>query len=128
MRSFFERKMELSSELRYKLLKTLEQTPDASQRDLARALGMSLGKVNYCIKALIGKGLIKAANFKNSRQKAAYMYYLTPAGVEEKARVTVQFLRQKLLEVDQLKQEIDSIRARSLRGGADDDSIERDPR
>ena len=110
--------MEPSSELRYKLLKTLEQNPDVSQRDLARALGISLGKVNYCIKALIEKGLIKAANFKNSRQKAAYMYYLTPAGVEEKARVTVQFLRQKLDEVEQLKQEIKTIRSRS-RGGTD---------
>ena len=115
MRSLFERTMELSSELRYQLLKTLEGNPDASQRDLAQALGVSLGKINYCLRALLGKGLIKARNFKNSRNKLAYMYYLTPAGAEEKSRVTLQFLRQRLAEVEQLQKEIEVMRSEARR-------------
>jgi len=115
MRSLFERTMELSSELRYQLLKTLEGNPDASQRDLAQTLGVSLGKVNYCLQALVRKGLIKARNFKNSRNKLAYMYFLTPAGVEEKSRVTFQFLRQRLAEVEQLQEEIEAMRSETRR-------------
>ncbi|HXI13954.1 MAG TPA: MarR family EPS-associated transcriptional regulator [Thermoanaerobaculia bacterium] len=107
--------MELSSELRYQLLKILERNPDASQRDLAQALGVSLGKINYCLQTLVTKGLIKARNFKNSRNKLAYMYYLTPAGVEEKSRVTFQFLRKKLAEVEQLQEEIEVIRSETRR-------------
>lgn len=105
--------MELSSDLRYQILKALEESPDASQRELAQALGFSLGKVNFCLRALIRKGLIKARNFKNSRNKWAYMYLLTPAGVEEKSRVTVQFLRQKIAEVEKLQKEIEVLRIES---------------
>ena len=105
--------MELSSDLRYQILKALEQSPDASQRELARVLGISLGKVNFCLRALIGKGLIKARNFKNSQNKWAYMYLLTPSGVEEKSRVTFQFLRQKIAEVEKLQEEIEVLRVES---------------
>lgn len=102
--------MNLTTEMRLQLLRALEANPDASQRDLAHALGISLGKVNYCLRALMRKGIIKARNFKNSRRKLAYMYQLTPAGVEEKSRLTVQFLRQKIQEVNKLKSEIEALR------------------
>lgn len=105
--------MELSSDLRYQILKALEQSPDASQRELARVLGISLGKVNFCLRALIGRGLIKARNFKNSQNKWAYTYLFTPAGLEDKSKVTFQFLRQKIAEVEKLQEEIEVLRVES---------------
>lgn len=105
--------MELSPDMRFRILRVLEENPGASQRDLALALGVSLGKVNYCLKALIAKGIIKAKNFKNSRQKLAYMYQLTPAGMEEKSRTTLEFLRRKIAEVEKLQSEIDQLRIES---------------
>ncbi len=100
----------LSDEDRYKILNLLEKDPTLSQRELAGALGVSLGKVNFCVKALIEKGLVKARNFRNSKNKSAYMYYLTPSGFEEKARVTVRFLRIKVAEYETLTQEIERLR------------------
>lgn len=100
----------LTDETRYKLLRMLEATPQASQRDLAQALGISVGKVNYCLNALIEKGWLKAKNFKNNKNKRAYMYYLTPRGFEEKARVTIRFLRQRLTEYEALRAEIEALR------------------
>ena len=100
----------LTDEVRYRLLKLLEPNPALSQREVARELGISLGKVNYCLRALVDKGWIKAANFKNSRNKSAYMYLLTPRGIEAKARVTADFLRYKLQEHKTLAAEIDQIR------------------
>jgi len=100
----------LTDETRYKLLRILESNPQASQRDLATALGMSVGKVNYCLNALIEKGWLKAKNFKNNKNKRAYMYYLTPRGFEEKASVTVRFFRQRLAEYEALSAEIESLR------------------
>jgi EPS-associated MarR family transcriptional regulator len=105
----------LSEEVRYKLLRLLEPNPSLSQREVARELGISLGKVNYCLKALVNKGLIKAANFKNSKNKAAYMYLLTPRGLEEKARVTTRFLQIKTQEYEALRQEIEQIRQEAER-------------
>ena len=101
----------LSDEYRYKILKLLEKDPALSQRDLATALGISLGKVNFCIRALMEKGLLKARNFRNSKNKSAYMYYLTPTGFEEKARVTVRFLRRKMDEYEALTAEIERLRS-----------------
>ena len=100
----------LSDEYRYKILKHLEADPEISQRELAKALGISLGRANYCLKALIEKGLVKAKNFKNSSNRSAYAYYLTPTGFEEKARVTVQFLKRKVAEYEALKGEIESLK------------------
>lgn len=100
----------LDETTRYRLLKLLESHPELTQRQLALALGISLGKVNYCLTALIGKGLLKANNFRNSQNKLAYMYLLTPAGVEEKARVTVQYLRWKMQEYETLQAEIEELR------------------
>lgn len=100
----------LSEEMRYKVMRLLEANPALSQRDVARELGISLGKVNYCLQALVRKGWIKATNFKNSHHKAAYMYLLTPRGLEEKGRLTVQFLRIKVREYENLRIEIEQMR------------------
>jgi EPS-associated MarR family transcriptional regulator len=105
----------LTEEVRYKLLKLLEPNPRLSQRDVARELGISLGKVNYCLKALVDRGWIKAANFKNSRNKSVYMYLLTPRGFEEKTRVTARFLQMKMREYEALKLEIEQIRSEARR-------------
>jgi len=94
---------------RYQLLKLLEAQPDLTQRELAQAMGVSVGKVNYCLKALLDVGLIKMENFKNSRNKAAYLYLLTPKGIEEKARVTKRFLRQKIEDYEKIRRELDEL-------------------
>jgi len=96
--------------IHYKILQLLEQSPKVTQRQLADELGVSLGKVNYCVKALIEKGWIKASNFKNSNKKIAYAYLLTSNGFEEKARMTVRFLRIKMREYEELKLEIDQLK------------------
>jgi EPS-associated MarR family transcriptional regulator len=101
----------LTDEVRYKLLRLLEATPEMSQREVARELGISLGKANYCLKSLAQKGWIKATNFKNSKNKIAYMYLLTPRGIEGRARVTARFLQMRMREYDELKAEIARIRA-----------------
>ena len=100
----------ISDELRYRLLNHLAEHPDASQRDVARELGMSVGKVNYCLNALIKKGLLKVRNFRNSHNKSAYLYVLTPRGFEEKVNVTYQFLRVKMAEYDNLVKEIEKLK------------------
>jgi len=96
----------LPDELRYKLLKRLKQNPDISQRELAEVIGISLGKTNYCIKALIDAGWVKVGNFAQSQQKLGYAYFLTPKGIREKAEVTVRFLKQKQIQFEQLEHEI----------------------
>jgi EPS-associated MarR family transcriptional regulator len=105
----------LSEETRYQVMRLLEANPELSQRDVARELGISLGKVNYCVQALIRKGWVKAANFKNSHRKAAYMYLLTPRGMEEKGRLTLQFLGIKIREYEKLRVEIDEMRREAER-------------
>ena len=100
----------LTDETRSKILRILEQDPAISQRDLARQLGVSLGKANYCLRALIEKGWIKANNFKNSNNKKAYTYLLTRRGIAEKARVTARFLEYKVAEFETLQREIEQLR------------------
>lgn len=92
-----------------KLLRYLEDHPQVSQRELAEHLGVSLGKANYCMKALIEKGLVKARNFKNSDNKRAYLYILTPKGLETKTRITVSFLQHKMQEYEELETEIQEL-------------------
>jgi len=94
----------------YGLLKTLEDNPGLSQRDMAKRLGVSLGKVNFCLNALVAKGLLKVNNFRNSDNKLAYAYLLTPHGVEEKARMTVRFLKYKMQEYERLRAEIEALK------------------
>jgi EPS-associated MarR family transcriptional regulator len=101
----------ISDEVRYRLLRYLTDHPDASQREVARALGISLGKVNYCLRALMERGWVKVRNFRKSRNKSAYAYVLTPKGMEEKASVTYAFLRRKIAEYDALEQEIERLSA-----------------
>lgn len=93
----------------YSLLKTLETNPGLSQRALAKRLGVSLGKVNFCLNALIEKGCLKVSNFRNSENKLAYAYLLTPCGVEQKARLTVEFLQIKSQQYEQLRSEIEEL-------------------
>lgn len=100
----------LTDEYRYKILKLIEVNPSISQRELARELDISLGKTNFCLKALIEKGLLKATNFKNSKKKSAYLYFLTPKGIEEKASVSVRFLKIKMREYEKLQAEIAELR------------------
>ena len=113
----------MTNDVHYKLMRLVESNPELSQRDLARELGVSLGKVNYCLRALIRKGWVKATNFTNSQNKAAYMYLLTPRGAEEKTRLTVRFLQVKMQEYETLRIEIEQIHqeaeaARRKRGRA----------
>jgi EPS-associated MarR family transcriptional regulator len=100
-----------SDEIHYRILKAIEENPFMSQRELAAHLGVSLGKANYCLKALVEKGMVKAGNFTSNPNKGVYAYLLTPIGIKEKASVTVRFLERKLSEYEQIKQEIASLKA-----------------
>ena len=95
---------------KFQILKSLEQDSHLTQRQLSNNLGVSLGKVNYCVKSLIEKGFIKVNNFRNSKNKIQYSYLLTPKGIEEKAKLTLDFIRIKTQEYDTLKQEIESLK------------------
>jgi len=103
----------LTDEYRSKILRILEEEPEISQRELARELGISLGKANYCLQGLMEKGLVKANNFKNSNNKKAYMYLLTRKGIAEKARATTRFLKRKVAEYEALQREIELLRRES---------------
>lgn len=101
----------LSDEIRYKLLKILKDNPQISQRALADELGISLGRLNYCLRALTERGLVKVERFRNATNKLAYLYRLTPAGVSEKVRVTRRFLNLKLNEHAEITAEIERLRS-----------------
>ena len=101
----------MDQEIHLKVLRQLDENPDITQRQLAQQLGVSLGKANYCLKALIDRGFIKARNFKNSDNKRAYLYVLTPRGIEEKSRISVSFLRRKMEEFEALRSEIEELQA-----------------
>jgi len=100
----------LDDETRYRLLKLLQANPALSQRQLADALGVSVGKTNYCLRALLDKGLVKVKNFRDSSNKLAYAYYLTPKGAREKVRATAEFLQIKLQEYEQVQREIEELK------------------
>jgi EPS-associated MarR family transcriptional regulator len=100
----------LTDKDRYQILKRLAEDPGASQRVLAQELGISVGKVNYCLNALIERGLLKVNNFRTSDNKKAYIYYLTPKGMKEKTKVTVRFLQRKMDEYKALASEIEEIK------------------
>ena len=100
----------MPEETHYHVLKLIEKNPSITQRQLASELGVSVGKANYCLKALIDKGWVKANNFKNSNNKLAYIYKLTPSGIEQKARITVNFLKRKMSDYESLKQEIEMLK------------------
>lgn len=107
-----------SDEMHYKLLRLIEANPEMSQRDAARELGISLGKVNYCLQALMRKGLVKAANFKNSQNKAAYIYLLTQRGLKQKTSLTMHFLQIKMQEYERLRAEIKQMQLEAKMDGS----------
>ena len=98
-----------NDEVHFRVMRLIQEHPQLTQRELARHLGVSLGKANYCLKALTEKGFVKAENFRRSDNKLAYVYLLTPVGIEERARVTVAFLRRKMQEFEALKTEIEGL-------------------
>ena len=104
-------------ESHYKLMRLIEARPELSQRELAEEMGVSLGKVNYCLNALIDKGLVKVGNFRNNQNKLSYAYLLTPKGVREKAVITVKFLERKVAEYESLSREIAELR-REMEGAS----------
>ena len=107
-------------ELRLRVLRALEANPELSQRQLAAKLGVSLGGVNYALKALVERGFVKAGNFRKSGSKLAYLYMLTPQGVAEKTSLTTAFLGRKLEEYDVLRQEIEVLKSEVCSAGATD--------
>jgi EPS-associated MarR family transcriptional regulator len=96
--------------MRFKVLRALEQQPDLSQRQLADMLGVSLGKTNYMLRALLDRGLLKVRNFRNSENKLAYAYFVTPGGLAEKAALTRGYLERKSQEYEALRDEIDKLK------------------
>ena len=96
-------------EIRYRLFKLLDDDPNLTQRQMAEQMGISLGKFNYCLNELVKKGFVKINRFKSSDNKAAYMYILTPRGVEEKSKITIRFLKRKMQEFEKIKQQIKEI-------------------
>ena len=100
----------MNEEISYKLFKLIEQQPDLSQRELAKEMGISLGKTNYCLKGLMDKGWLKARNFKNSNNKIAYAYVFTPKGLREKTKITARYLKRRASEFESLKSEIEKLR------------------
>jgi EPS-associated MarR family transcriptional regulator len=99
----------VQDETHYRLLKLLEDTPGISQRELAARLGISLGKANYCLRAVMEKGWVKMGNFRRNPNKRGYAYLLTPTGIEEKASVSARFLKRKMDEFDALRAEIECL-------------------
>tara|TARA_B100000941_G_C27988211_1_gene294492 strand:- start:172 stop:477 length:306 start_codon:yes stop_codon:yes gene_type:complete len=91
----------------FKILRTINKKSKFTQRELADELGFSLGKLNYCLKALKEKGLIKLKNFKNNKSKFNYIYILTPKGISEKTKLTINFMKRKMEEYDELKNELE---------------------
>jgi len=90
----------------FNILREIQKKPNSSQRKLAKELGFSLGKLNYCLKALQNKGLIKIQNFKKNPEKINYLYILTPKGISIKTKLTINFMKKKIKEYDQLRSEI----------------------
>jgi len=109
--AYTPRSARIQEEMRFKVLRALEQQPDLSQRQLADTLGVSLGKANYLLRALLDKGLLKAENFRSSQNKLAYAYLITPRGLAEKAALTRGYLERKSEEYEALRLEIERLKA-----------------
>lgn len=99
----------LDEETHYRLLNLIQENPKISQRQLAEEMGVSVGKINYCIKALVKAGQIKLNNFKHSKNKFGYVYLLTPKGIRDKTKVTLRFLEIKKRQYESIKKEIDEL-------------------
>ncbi|MCD6264758.1 MAG: MarR family EPS-associated transcriptional regulator [Deltaproteobacteria bacterium] len=105
-----------------KLLQEIKKTPEMTQRELSSRLDISLGKINFLIRALIDKGFIKATNFKNAKNKYAYLYLLTPRGIEEKTKITCRFLKRKMKEYKQMEEEIRQLKKEVIEIGIPSDA------
>ena len=105
------RQAKLQEDTAFRVMRLLEENPDLTQRELADRLGISVGGLNYCLKALMQKGLVKMKNFANSKNKFGYAYVLTPTGIAEKAALTTRFLQRKIQEYEALKAEIEMLKA-----------------
>jgi EPS-associated MarR family transcriptional regulator len=103
------RQAKLQEETHFRIMRILQKTPDLTQRELAKDLGMSVGGLNYCLNSLIDKGLVKMQNFSNSKNKFKYVYLLTPMGIAEKLALTTRFLGRKMEEYEALKLEISQL-------------------
>jgi EPS-associated MarR family transcriptional regulator len=101
----------LNEDKYFRLMRILEATPSISQREMAKALGVSFGGINYCLNALIDKGLVKVRNFSQNQNKFGYVYLLTPSGIAEKASLTSSFLKRKMEEYEALKIEIETLKS-----------------
>ena len=108
-------KADLTEDIHFKVLRLLEAEPQMNQRELADALGVSLGKANYCLRALLDKGLLKIQNFQSNKRKLAYAYLLTPSGIAEKTALTGRFLKRKIEEYELLKAEIASLQQETFK-------------
>lgn len=105
------RRIQQQEDTTFRMLRLLEVNPDLTQREIAERLGLSTSGLNYCLRALIDKGLIKMQNFSQSKNKFGYIYILTPSGLAEKASLTSRFLKRKMQEFEQLQQEISQLQA-----------------
>ena len=103
----------ITRDIHLDLLRKLESNPHYTQRELSREMGVSLGKVNYCLKKLTEKGWVKLSNFTHNPNKIGYAYLLTPGGIEEKSRLTFSFLKRKIVEYEILKKEINELQLES---------------
>ena len=99
-----------NKDIRLELLRKLDKNPNYTQRELSKEMGVSLGKVNYCLKKFIEKGLVKLSNFRHNEDKVSYIYILTPKGIENKSRLTIEFLKIKVEEYKILQEEIDLLK------------------
>ena len=113
IRSLFFSALMNNRDIHLDLLRKLESNPEYTQRDLSKEMGVSLGKVNYCIRKLTEKGLIKLTNFKQNPKKMGYIYLLTPKGIDEKSKLTFSFLKRKIIEYEILKKEINELKLES---------------
>jgi EPS-associated MarR family transcriptional regulator len=105
------RRSQLQEDTNFRVMRILQQKPDLTQRELAAELGISLGGLNYCLKALMDKGLVKMKNFASSKHKFGYAYVLTPRGIAEKATLTNRFLQRKMAEYEALASEIEALKS-----------------
>lgn len=107
------RRSKLQEDINFRVMRLLQENPDLTQRELAEKLGVSVGGLNFCLKALMEKGLVKMQNFTTSKNKFGYVYVLTPRGIAEKAKLTTSFLKRKMAEYDALKEEIETLKRES---------------
>lgn len=105
------RQVKIQEDTHFRIMRILQENPDLTQRELAEKLGISVGGLNYCLNALIDKGLVKMQNFSNSKNKFKYVYLLTPMGIAEKVVMTTRFLSRKMEEYEALKVEIEALKS-----------------